>query len=88
MIISPIILRGGTVILDGDFVINFPKAEISVTKNDTFKDGKYLYLSLVKIKKLDVLYLTVFEVIGFELNIFKGEINNPDLFMKEVRCLQ
>ena len=79
-------IKGGKVILGADRVINFPKAEISIEKNDTFKNGKYLYSSLVRVKKLDVIYIMAFEVLGFELNIFKGEIDDSSQFSKEIQC--
>jgi hypothetical protein len=80
-------VKGGKVILEGNNVINFPKAEINVEKNDTFKNGKYLYSSLVKIKKLDVVYIMAFKILGFELYMFKDDIEDNEQFSKEIQCL-
>jgi hypothetical protein len=80
-------IKGGKVILGSDKIINFPKAEIDIEKNDTYENGRYLYTSLVKIKKLDVVHIMAFGVLGFELYVFKDDIEDTEQFSNEILCL-
>lgn len=64
------------------------EVEIDVEKSDK-ENYKYKYLALFTITDIDIVYMSIYDIIGFELYIFDGEIKESEMihFKNQLNCI-